>query len=207
MSNISFSVPANLALESYQQLIDAINDWMDRNDLTGSAPSMIALCEARLRRELSPLVFEANGTVSITGGIGLLPTDCDAVRGVFFNQEPLDEVSPDIGRQLSAGSTPRGYSLEANSIRLWPLWDGVVSVLYHGKLPSLSDANSSNELLLEHPDVYFFGAMMFAEGYLSNDSRAAMFKAMWDEAIESLKQFYLRQRRDRPRLRNPSVVV
>lgn len=207
MSAIAFSVPENLAFESYGELITVINDWMDRSDLTGSAPSMIALCEARLRRELSPLVFEESTSVTVTSGSGALPSDFDAMRAVFYDTTPLDEVAPEIGRQLPEGSTPQAYSLEANALRIWPNWSGTVTLLYQAKLTSLSEGNPTNQVLLQHPDVYFFGAMMFAEGYLANDSRAALFKAMWDEAIESLKQFYSRQRRSRARLRNPSVVV
>ena len=49
-----FDVPANYAFDTYDELAAAINDWLDRSDLTGTAQQMIALCEARLRRELVP---------------------------------------------------------------------------------------------------------------------------------------------------------
>lgn len=202
-----FAVPTNLAFETYGELIDAINDWMDRSDLTGSAPSMIALCEARLRRELASLPFETSAGVNVTNGDAGLPTDYDFMRSVFVAGKPLDEVSPEYGRQISSGDQARAYSIEANRLRIWPEWTGAVTLLYQAKMSPLSDANQSNTILLEHPDVYFFGSMMFAEGYLANDSRAAMFKAMWDESLASLKRFYVRQRRDRPRLRNQAVIV
>lgn len=207
MSTIAFNVPETLAFDTYQQLIEALNDWLDRSDLSGSAPAMIALCEARLRRELAPLVFETTQGVTVTDGVGAFTTGFDKIRAVFANGEPLDEVAPDIGRQFAAGEYPQGYSLEANQIRIWPAWTGAINVLYQGRLPALSEANPSNDVLLQHPDVYFFGSMMFAEGYLANDDRAALFRALWVEAIEGLKQFYKDQRRNRPRLRNPAVVV
>jgi hypothetical protein len=207
MSAIAFSVPENLAFESYTQLIEAINEWLDRSDLNGSAPAMIALCEARLRRELQPLVFELSAPVVVTDGTGELPPGFDSARGVSIGGNPVDEVSPVIGQQFAPGTDPVGYSLEAGSLRIWPAWTGTATLLYRSKLPALSEANQSNEVLIQHPDVYFFGAMMFAEGFLANDSRAAVFKVMWDEAIESLRRYYIRQRRDRPRLRNPAVIV
>lgn len=203
----AFSVPANLAFQTYDELIAAINDWMDRSDLTGSAPSMIALCEARLRRELRPFSLEVSAGLTVTSGSAALPSNYDYMRSVSYDGTPVDEVSPEIGRQFGTGSTPRGYSLEAGVLRTWPAITDALTILYQTKLPALSAANQSNELLLEHPDVYFFGSMMFAEGYLENDSRAAMFKAMWDEAIDGVKAFYVRMRRDRPRLRNPIGAV
>jgi hypothetical protein len=203
----AFNVPANLAFDSYDELISTINDWMDRSDLTGAAPSMIALCEARIRRELDPLTFETSASVAVSEGIGPLPADYDFMRSVSYNGKPLDECSPEIGRQFAAGETPVAYSLEAGQMRVWPAWTGTVVILYQAKMPALSEANQSNTILLQHPDVYFFGSMLFAEGYLANDSRAAVFKALWDEALDSAKRYYLRQRRDRPRLRNPAIVV
>ena len=203
----AFSVPANLAFDSYSELIAAINDWLDRSDLTGSAPSMIALCEARLRRELQGLDMEGTASAVISDGAGVLPVDCDFVRFVTYNGTPLDECSPEIGRQRAAGTVPASYSLEAGGIRVWPAWSGAIDLVYQAKLTPLSDNNSSNPVLLEHPDLYFFGSMMFAEGYLANDSRLGLFKGLWDEAIGSLQRFYRRQRRDRVRLRNPGVVV
>lgn len=207
MSTVAFDVPANLAFDSYDALIAAINDWLDRSDLTGAAPSMIALCEARLRRELQGLDIEASAPVTVTDGAGPLPADCDFIRLVTYNGQPLDECSPEVARQFPAGTVPVAYSLEAGRLRVWPQWSGTVDLLYQSKLVPLSAANASNTILLGHPDLYFFGSLMFAEGYLANDRRVALFKTLWDEAIRSLQRFYLRQRRDRPRLRNPVVVV
>lgn len=203
----AFSVPANLAFESYDELIETINDWLDRSDLTGSAPSMIALCEARLRRKLSPLEFEKTASLSVSAGVSSLPSDFTHMRMLTYEGTPIDEVSPTIGRQYEIDTAPRGYSLEAGGLRVWPSFSGVVEALYQSSLESLSSANQSNLILLEHPDCYFFGSMMFAEGYLANDSRATLFKGLWDESLEELRAFLRRQRRDRPRLRNPAVIA
>jgi hypothetical protein len=89
---------------------------------------------------------------------------------------------------------PLAYTIEAGNLRLWPSGDFTVSILYQPTLPQLSEASPTNTLLDKHPDLYFFGALMFATGYLANDERAAMFKALWDEAIESAKQYFTRQR-------------
>ena len=104
MTTVAFSVPQNLAFETRGELIETINDWLDRNDLTGSAVAMVALCEARLRRELSGLPFEVSAGVSVTDGVGGLPVDCEFIRSVFSGSTPLDEMSPEIGRQAGAGN-------------------------------------------------------------------------------------------------------
>lgn len=203
----AFSVPANLAFDDYDSLSAFIQDWMNRNDLEGSVESMVALTEARMRRELQPLFSETSASVTASSGVAALPSDCDTVRSVFYGSLPLREVSPDAGRDYVEGDSPAAYSLEAGGIYLWPANDVTVTVLYQPKLQRLSSAAPTNTLLDEHPDLYFYGAMMFAEGYVANDPRAALFKQLWDEALDSAKRFFLRQRRTRLGYGRPQVVV
>lgn len=203
----AFSVPENLAFDDYDSLVAFLNDWMDRSDLEGSADSMIALAESRMRRELSPMFYESADTVDVTDGYGTLPSDCDFVRQVAYAGKPLREVSPETGRDFTAGETPVAYSLEAGRIYLWPSTDVTVDVTYQAKPTRLSEASPNNTLLSQHPDLYFYGCMMFAEGYVANDRRASLFKALWDEAVDSANRFFLRQRRKSIGYGRPWIVV
>lgn len=202
-----FSVPANLAFGTYSELIAAINDWLDRSDLSGAAPQMIALCEARLRRELNPLFSETSVDVTVTQGVGSLPDDCDIIRLIEYNGGELEQVSAQHGRQFRDSDAPRVWTLEANQIKTWPATDCTITVLYQPKLVALNESNPTNQLLAEHPDLYFFGALLFAHGYVSNDPRAATFKALWDECIAEVKRFLARQRKSTTRMPNPAVIA
>lgn len=203
----AFFVPENLAFDTYDELVSAINDWLDRSDLDGVAQQMIALCEARLRREVQPLFLETSDDVTITSGEGDLPTDCDVIRLVTYDGGELQQVAPAYGRKFPEDTYPRGFSLEAGKIKVWPICDCTVSVLYQPKLVSLSSDVQTNWLLGAHPDLYFYGSLLFAHGYVSNDERASTFKSLWDEAIFETKRFLSRQRRVSIRLRSPSVIV
>lgn len=203
----AFSVPDNLAFDSYGELVTAIADWMNRSDLSGSVQAMIALAEARMRRELHPLLMETSTTVTAVNGVAAIPSDCDVIRFIAYSGGELQEVSMTHGRQFPDGDEPRAFTLESNGIALWPASDVSVTVTYQPKLTSLSEASPTNWLLSEHPDAYFFGAMLFAEGYVANDQRAATFKALWDEAIEGIKFFLQRQRRTNIRMPSPPVIA
>lgn len=202
----AFFVPGNYAFDTYDELVAALNDWLDRSDLDGVAQQMVALCEARLRRELQPFMLETSEDVEVTDGEGDLPSDYDITRLVTYDGGELQQVSPAYGRKFPDGEAPRGFSLEAGKIKVWPTGDYTVTVLYHPKLVSLSSDVQTNWLLDNHPDLYFFGSMLFAEGYLANDERAQTFKNLWDEAIAEVKRFLGRQRRVSIRLRSPVVV-
>ena len=188
------SIPSNLAFDTYAGLVSALNDWLDRDDLSGNAQQMVALAEARMRRELAPLFAETTGTVTAVDGIGALPADCSAVGRVVYCNRTLPQLSVAAAVAIPCGSAPYGYTLEADSLRLWPAGDYTVTLLYRPDLPQLTDAAPTNELLDRHPDLYFYGAMMFAEGFLANDDRAALFKSLFDEALAQTKQFLTRQK-------------
>jgi hypothetical protein len=203
----AFSVPVNLAFDSYTDLVTAVQDWLDRSDLSGSVQAMIALAEARMRRELNPLLMETSVTAVASNGVAALPSDCDVIRFISYNGGELRVVSPQHGRQMPEGEEPRAATIEANGIYLWPANDVAVTVTYQPKLSSLSESNPTNWLLSEHPDLYFFGTMLFAEGYLANDERAGLFKGLWDEALAEVKAFLGRQRRVLVRIPNPAVIA
>lgn len=190
----AFSVPANLAFDSYTALVAGIGDWLDREDLTGSAGGMIALAEAKMRRELCPLFPERTASIAATDGVGSLPDDFSTPRTVSTTCGPLPQIGPSQGLLIESGPNPVAWSLEAEMLRLWPAVTATVTLLYEPTLPQLTETTPSNFLLDRMPDLYFFGAMMFAEGYLANDQRASLFKALFDEALDSARRFFTRQR-------------
>lgn len=190
----AFDIPGNYAFDTYDELVAAINDWMDRSDLTGSAGSMVALAEARMRRLFTPLFNEAVAVISVVDGLGILPDDYGAAIRVTYNGIGLKQASDYAGTLVFDGSQPVAYAFEQGQLRLWPECTVSVEMLYQPTIPALSSETPSNYLLTLHPDLYFFGSMLFASGYLANDNRAASFKALWDEAIAEAKIYFTRQK-------------
>lgn len=192
-----FAAGTNLAFSTYQELTAGISDWMNRSDLSGSAPQMIALTEARLRRALAPHFQEVTTTLTTVGGVVALPSDCDVLFRVIYSHDTLPRRSAFNQSDLDyneTATTPYAYTIEAGNIRLWPACDVTITVVYKQTFPALSESSPTNVILSVHPDVYFFGAMMFAEGYVSNDPRAANFKALFDEALGEVIRYIEQQR-------------
>lgn len=190
----AFNVPANLAFDDFPGLVNAINEWLDRNDLSGSAQGMIALAESRMDRELAPHFNEVSASVSTVDGVAALPSDCGTVSRVIYDGKALPQLSVSGGTRVYSGARPTAYTLEGGQIRLWPSGKYTVTLLYQPRLVPLSKAAPTNTLLDRHPDLYFFGAMMFANGYIDDDARAATFAGLWEGALDSARQYFTRQR-------------
>lgn len=191
----AINVPANLAFDTYDELVAAINDWLDRSDLTGVAQQMIALAESRMRRVLVPYFSQASvSIVTASTGLGALPADFGTANRVLYGNYTLPNISAaGAGTIDTSLTTPSVYSIERAQIKLWPAVVATVTLLYQPLLPQLTATAPTNDLLALHPDLYFFGSLMFANGYVANDSRAGTFKALWDEAIEEAKAYFTRQ--------------
>jgi len=53
-------------------------------------------------------------------------------------------------------------------------------------VPNLSDESPSNWLLERAPDVYVYGSLLAAAGYLHDDSRVGLWQAAYGEAVSAL---------------------
>lgn len=192
----AFDIPANLAFNTYSELVAGINDWLDRADLTGVAQQMISLAERELRRQLQPYFGEKTAAIAVVGGFGALPADCGTIRRLAYRGEPLNQIT---AFSVEDGPCmPIGYTLEQGGIRVWPAGDYTLAVLYHADLPQLSASNPSTDLLQQHPDLYFYGALMLGGVYLADPDAKSTYGTLYGAALESAKEYMMRQRYSGP---------
>jgi hypothetical protein len=100
----------------------------------------------------------------------------------------LDEA--DIVNARKALTAPTFYSLMNGAIELVPppSQDIEIEMVYYGKIPALSDSNTTNWMLLKAPDVYLYGAMVHAAPYLMDDPRIQVFGQIYLSRVESLNE-------------------
>lgn len=190
----AFYVPENLAFDNYDALIAALNDWLDRDDLTNAAPTMIARAEDDMILGLEPSFLDKSATVTCSGGVGALPTDYGTGVAVIYNGRHIPQVSPEMGREYVAGSTPVAFTIESAVIRLWPETDASVTLLYRPRLVRLSDANASNELLSRFPSLYFDGAIAKAGEYIRDPEVISFATASFRDMLKRASRYFTNQR-------------
>jgi hypothetical protein len=202
-------------IDSYGGLQAYIARALDRVDLVAEIPNFIHHAEMRLQSVLTPPDRQGTAqvaTVAATATVSL-PTDFSQMLAVNIAGSPLEQVSIAAlyeGWNGAASAEPRVYSINNTTLRLAPVPDAVYTVAfdYIQDIVPLSDAAPSNWVLVNHGDLLYYGALLQAEAYLSNDDRIALWKMAFDEGIAEVNAAGIRHRRGASplRLRSPVCV-
>ena len=181
-----------MAISTYAELKTAIASWLDRSDLTDVIPDFIVLAETRHKRDFKIRRMETRVTANTIADTEYysLPDNYVAMRNIKLNtntKTPLEFLTPEIMDRLQAGSSvgcPKAYSIKGNTIQVRPIPDGVyeIEISYYKHFTPLSDSNTTNDMLTNHPDAYLYGALVEAEPYLMNDKRITVWQQFYDRA-------------------------
>jgi hypothetical protein len=180
-----------VAITTYTNLQTEIANWLHRDDLTDEIPDFIALCEATLQVRCKLVEFESTATVTITSGVGTLPTGFVGMRSVYWNDslaQPLQYITPeqfDAMRSWGDGDT-YFYTISGSTIRTSNTETGGVIMTYYAKFVPLSGSNTSNAILSNFPDAYLYGSLVQACIYTQDDAGAAKYSSLFSNAIDRI---------------------
>ena len=186
-----------MALSTYAELKTAIQTWLGRpGDTTLALADFIALCEARVSRDLRVRAMEERVTATVSTQYVALPPGFLEMRNFQLNTNPvtsLSLMSPEQIDSINAGSEsgrPRVYAIIGNEIQLAPTPDAEyeAEMTYWKRITPLSDDEPTNWLLENAPDVYLFGALAESAPFLGEDGRYALWDAKYKEGISRLQR-------------------
>lgn len=188
-----------MALSTYTDLKAAIASWLNRDDLTSSIPDFIALCEARLKRDLKRTT--AKTTIYVYAGEAAVPSDFSnpvSLRinsGTVYQDVPLKRCTPKmLGEELAKwnGVTgrPTHYAFFDGKLQFAPVPDQSYdcTLIYVTTLTPLSGSVSTNAVLTEAPDLYLYGSLLVAAPFLENDERIPVWESLFKAAIDGMNQ-------------------
>jgi hypothetical protein len=183
-----------MTLTTYAGLQSAIADFLDRQDLTASIPTFIALAEARISRDLNHWKQEKRVTAVFNEQFELIPSDfiegmsLQHVDGGRIMTMAATEMHERRGGVNYAAGKPTSVRLTAGQFEIYPTPDKAynVSLLYRGRIPALADDNTSTWLLLDAPDVLLYAALGQSAPYLKDDARLSVWAALYQSAVDAL---------------------
>ena len=171
-----------MAISTYAELQTAMATWLDRT--LSSATDCIALFEAQVNRRLTVRPQTTTATITMSSGAGTLPTDYLAWKRVTWQGTPkreLEYVTPEYlsaSNPTDASADPSRFTIEGETIKVGPISNTSLVMIYSQKVPALTVSATTNWLLTAHPDAYLFGSLTMAATLTSDAENGRAWNAL-----------------------------
>jgi hypothetical protein len=180
-----------MPLSTYAELQAHIASDLIRTDLTTPIKDCIRLAEAHMSNMLKTREMDVTATLTITTGEADIPTTLQSVRSmrsltspfseiVYEGIETLEERRPDVAGSLKT------YSMVGEKFVFWPPVTGSARLRYRRDIPVLSDSNTSNWILTEHPQLYVYGTLWEVHMFLKDERRAGTYAPLFAATVEEI---------------------
>lgn len=193
--SLAVSLTSTDAISSFNALQTEVAAWLNRDDLTARIPGFVRLFESRINRILRTPDMETSVILSVSSEDTQLPSDFLQMRELYVEGTPrrsLRNMSPDgMASEFSGvAGCPLAYAITGRVLKLAPPPSDTVALrlVYFARIGSLTDANPSNWLLIQAPDLYLYGTLLQAAAFIDDPERIAQWKAAHDEALAELSQ-------------------
>ena len=187
-----------MALSNYSELQTSIGDWLLRTDLTAVIPDFIQLAEARMARDPRVRQLTIEDPFVIDAATETVPTGFSAIESLFIigdnnkylTIETVDPGGlPEVQQRHQPSGTPRAVAFQDDTtLRFAPVPDQAYDavLIYWEGVSALSDSNTTNWILTNHPDIYLYGALIESAPYMKDDERIAVWGTRYEAALEEL---------------------
>lgn len=199
-----------MAIDTYAKLQSEILDTLNRTDLVadvteyspgtieGSVKRAIAKAEKRIVRRLKTKAFETSTAFSTTAGTETItiPSDYAMTKVIVLTSNPnVVLVQKDLTTLLNdspstAPGIPSAYALYGSVARLRPIPDAARALTWYylSQPTALSDANTSNSILSNYPDLLLYASLLEVTAHVEDDGRIQVWKGFLDEAIKDITE-------------------
>jgi hypothetical protein len=188
-----------MALNTYSALKTSVANWLNRTDLTDEIVDFISLTEADFNSKLRIRKMISETTITIDAETEDLPTGFLQIRDFFIvsgsTKLPLRYMTPsqmDSIKGTSTTGTPEVYTILGDKLRFAPKPDSTFTATlnFYKKFDALSDSNTSNFILSDHPAIYLYGALYHATNFLGGIDKMLVQKwqQMYGTAMERLER-------------------
>lgn len=182
-----------MTITSYATLQSEIASWLNRDDLSSIIPTFIQFVEADVNSRLRHQKMVIRAQATSNQEYVQLPSDwLEAINiHIIDGAQPLSYVTLDQADRINKQqiiTKPSFFSIMDNALEIVPAPKSNIDIemIYYGKIPALSNTNTSNWLLVKAPDLYLYGSLVHAAPYLLDDQRVGMFANMYNSRLESL---------------------
>lgn len=182
-----------MAISNYAELKTAISNWMARSDLNGDAADFVRLGEAGLNRELKPAETDATLTATpASRTIDISSLNMVEPVALFLTTSGDERMIPPLVDgsypfTTSAGC-PRAWSIDGDNLVFDRPADQAHTFRFRHKARfALSDAQPTNWLLTNHPDVYLAASIVWGGVFIEDDSKLTRWATILQSTIPAVR--------------------
>lgn len=191
-----FTTFSELKTQVANKLHRSLTDSITGGTIEDAIEDAIALAEAEMQIDCKLVEFESDASITVTAGSGTLPTGFLGFRALYWNgdtKHPLYPTAPGHFDSLrnQTGDYPSFYTVSGSTLRVNEEATGTAAGIAQVRFTALSDSNTSNALLTNHPDAYLYGAIKHMGFHVQDDGllqkAGVMFNAAKDRITSNNK--------------------
>ena len=187
-----------MALDTYANLKESVQDWSHRNDVTSRLDDFILIAEQEMyNNRVEPLeVREQEVTTSIDTVIGsrsvALPSGYESMRAIKLDDKTTDAQqyqltysTPELLRVNSTNGCPTAFTI-TDKIEFNRPADAIynIEIQHLAKIQALTAANPTNSILTNYPSIYLSGCLWALYEWAKDGESAAASYAKFIGAIQ-----------------------
>jgi len=205
-----------MALTTYLELQTAVQTELDITEtgFVAAIPDMVKRCEAKINRrarlrEMETLAYAtyAAGTAALGDRLLALPVGyIEMLMPLRIKPSTAADTAYEELRYVDPARIVEYYGASATAGRLSytlrdqiefsaPVGSDHLVMMHYLKGWDLA-TDTSNWLLTNYPDVYLYGTLSEAEGFMRNDERIVLWKTLFEEGLADLNELSERGRDD-----------
>ena len=190
-----------MALNTYSALKTSIANWLNRSDLTSEiSEDFIVLTEKDFNSKLRiRKMIATNSSFTIDAETVALPTGFLQIRDMYIvdggTKYALNYITPAQMDQIKGSSTsgqPSTFTIIGDNFRFapTPASSYTATINYYKSFDALSDSNTTNYILTNHPAIYLYGSLYHAANFLGGvePARLQQWQGMYSTALERLER-------------------
>ena len=192
---------ATASVMTYTSLVENIQSYLERDDTATveKIPLFIMLAEQIIASQIKFLGNLTVNTSTMTASTSIIDKPARWHKTVSMNITVDDERQPVLLRKYeylreywpnaNSTGTPEFYSdYDYTHWLVAPIPDAAYAfeVLYYERIQPLDSANQTNWFTIYAPQALLYGSLLQAMPFLKNDDRMTMWKANYDQIMQTL---------------------
>ena len=190
-----------MALNTYSALKTSIANWLNRSDLTSEiSEDFIVLTEKDFNSKLRiRKMITTDSSFTVDAETVALPTGFLQIRDMYIveggTKYALHYITPAQMDQIKGSSTsgqPSTFTIIGDNFRFapTPASSYTATINYYKAFDALSDSNTTNYILTNHPAIYLYGSLYHAANFLGGvePARLQQWQGMYSTALERLER-------------------